>query len=178
VIGLAWAAGIYWLEPAYAWWMLPVLGSLALSIPVSVYSSRVSLGRRLRDAGLFLIPEESEVPHELRIAGVHASRAGEGPRFIDAVVDPDVNAIAGAVSQHHARSSARMQSHRERVIAAAVQRGPDALTDHQKLFFLANPPALVQLHQQIRISPAAHPGWHVARLAAVFSDRAALRSAS
>jgi len=166
VIGLAWAVGIYWLEPAYAWWMFPVLGALALSIPVSVYSSRVSLGRRLRDARLFLIPEESDMPRELRIVGVHASLAGEGPRFIDAVVDPDVNEIAGAVSPRHVRSSARMQSHCERVVAAAVERGPDALTDRQKLFFLANPPALVQLHHQIRSSPAAHPGWHAARLLA------------
>jgi membrane glycosyltransferase len=86
--------------------MLPVLGSLAVSVPASVYSSRVSLGRRLRDSGLFLIREEAEVPHELRIVGVHASRAAVPHRFIDAVVDPDISAIAGAVSPRHGRPSA------------------------------------------------------------------------
>ena len=47
---LGWGAAVYWLAPSYIWWLLPVVGALALSIPISVYSSRVSLGRALRRA--------------------------------------------------------------------------------------------------------------------------------
>ena len=55
---MLWAGGVFWLNPSFVWWLLPVAGALIVSIPVSVYSSRVSLGRTLRKAGLFVIPEE------------------------------------------------------------------------------------------------------------------------
>lgn len=61
-IGLAWAFGLYWLNPSYLLWLVPVAGALALSIPLSVFTSRASLGARVRRAGLFLIPEESVSP--------------------------------------------------------------------------------------------------------------------
>jgi membrane glycosyltransferase len=44
------------------WWLLPVAVALLLSVPLSVYSSRVSLGRALRRWRLFLIPEETDPP--------------------------------------------------------------------------------------------------------------------
>src|SRR4029453_7304360 len=63
LLGGVWAATVYWFDSSYAWWLLlPVVGPLALSIPISVYSSRVSLGRALRRARLLLIPEESTPP--------------------------------------------------------------------------------------------------------------------
>src|SRR5262249_29347883 len=58
VLGGVWATAMYWLAPSYAWWFFPLAGALTLSIPLSVYTSRVSLGRRLRRAKMFLIPEE------------------------------------------------------------------------------------------------------------------------
>ena len=48
LLGVVWAGGVYWLNPAFLWWLLPVVGALIISIPISVYSSRVSLGRRPR----------------------------------------------------------------------------------------------------------------------------------
>ena len=66
LIGLVWAAAVYSLNPGFLWWLLPVLGALIVAIPLSVLSSRVSLGRKLRDAGLFVIPEESHPPREIQ----------------------------------------------------------------------------------------------------------------
>lgn len=40
-------------------------GALVVAVPVSVLTSRVAAGRRLREAGLFLTPEEGEPPAEL-----------------------------------------------------------------------------------------------------------------
>ncbi len=173
VVGLVWAGGVYWLAPWYAWWLLPVVGALALSIPISVYSSRVSLGRALRRAGLFLIPEETDPPEELRTLSAHTERAA--PRFVDAVVDPLANAVACATSPPHARSSPSARWRRQRAVAAAVEGGPDALTDRQKLFFLADPAALSQLHFHVWVSPAAHPAWLAAAAPGIIPDHAALR---
>lgn len=164
LIGLVWGAGIYWIDPPYTWWMLPVVGALALSMPISVYSSRVSLGRAMRRARLFLIPEEVDPPRELRIVRAHA---GGGPAlgFVDAVVDPAVNAVAvacAASSSRAYRSGAR-KARCDRAIAAAVEQGPNALSDRQKLYFLTNPIALSELYTQVTACPAAHPDWHVSR---------------
>ena len=57
-----WIAGIYWLGSAVFLWLLPVAIPLLLSIPLSVYSSRASLGRALRRCRLFQIPEERFPP--------------------------------------------------------------------------------------------------------------------
>ena len=175
LIGLAWGAGIYWIHPPYTWWLLPVVGALALSMPISVYSSRVSLGRAMRRAKLFLIPEETEPPRVLRAMVAHANSAGEAAQFVHAVVDPAVNAIAisCAATSAGARRSAAKRSRCDRAIAKAVEQGPGALTDGQKLFFLTDPIALSRLHAQVSTSPAAHPGWRVAAVADVLGNGAA-----
>ena len=74
-IGVAWAAGVWWLNPQFLPWLLPVVGALIVSIPLSVYTSSVALGRRLRARGLFLIPEETE-PGRGTARDAPASRTG------------------------------------------------------------------------------------------------------
>jgi membrane glycosyltransferase len=71
LLGIAWTAGMTWLNPALFWWVLPLGGAVALSIPVSVLSSRVGAGRIARALRLFTIPEEAHPPRELRDAWRH-----------------------------------------------------------------------------------------------------------
>lgn len=179
LLGVAWAAAVYWLDSSYTWWLLlPVVGALALSIPISVYSSRVSLGRLLRRARLLLIPEEAAPPAELRSVRARLDPVDPGPGFVDAVVNPRVNAIACAVSASHPRLSPRAQSRRHRAVAAAVRGGARALTDQQKLFFLTDALALSQLHFEIWTSPAAHSSWRAACLPGGRPYQTALQHAS
>jgi membrane glycosyltransferase len=42
LIGCAWAGFVYWLEPGFLWWLAPIVGALAVSIPLSVLTSRVA----------------------------------------------------------------------------------------------------------------------------------------
>ena len=108
----------------------------------------------------------------------HLAGAGEAPRFVDAVVDPLVNAAVCAASPPHVRFSPGMQSRRAHAVAVAVQRGPLALTDGQKLFFLTDPVALSQLHFRVWEPGAAHPAWRPADVGDALADSAALRKAS
>jgi membrane glycosyltransferase len=62
LLGLCAAATSYYYVPDYFWWFLPVLCGILLSIPLSMFSSSVTLGRSLRRAGLFLTPEERQPP--------------------------------------------------------------------------------------------------------------------
>jgi membrane glycosyltransferase len=178
LLGGAWAAGVYWVEPWYLWWVSPVVGALLLSIPISVYSSRISVGRALRRAGLLVIPEETEPPEELRIMRAQLEGAAEGPRFIDAVVDPLVNAVACAVAAPHCRFSPRMEKRRQQAISQAVTEGPHALSDLQKRRFLSDPVALGQLHFEVWSAEDVHPAWHGVDIVDAAGDRAALAAAS
>ena len=80
LLGIAWTLLVAWLNPRFLWWLSPIVGSLILSIPVSVISSRVKLGLRARDEKLFLIPEEYDTPRELRATDEYTSTRTAGMR--------------------------------------------------------------------------------------------------
>jgi membrane glycosyltransferase len=64
-VALGWLAGVAALHWSLVWWLLPIVVALALSVPVSVYSSRVALGRAFRRRRLFVTPEETRRPELL-----------------------------------------------------------------------------------------------------------------
>jgi membrane glycosyltransferase len=146
LLGLAWAALVYGLDPSFLWWLLPVVGALLLSIPVSVYTSRVSLGKAARRAGLFVIPEELDPPEELRAA--HAARPGAAPLpgFAEAVADPVVNALVCASGVARLQQPEAARRERDRLVEHARRHGPAALPPRQKLMLLNDPIALSRLH--------------------------------
>ena len=159
LLGVLWAAGVYWLNPAFLWWLLPIVGALMLSIPLSVYTSRLGLGRRLRAARLFLIPEESQPPEEIRTMMRAIAAAPPPPGFIDAVVDPETNALACAAAVARFTRTGRMQNHRLQKVDLALVEGPGALSPASKLRLLGDPIALSRLHWRVWTSPDAHETW-------------------
>jgi membrane glycosyltransferase len=154
---------VYWLNPAFLWWLLPVVGALILSIPLSVYSSRTSLGRRARRARLFMIPEESWPPREIRVAHKGVRRAARTADFREAVVDPVVNAVVCASGVARLRTSEAVSNERRRVVQAALERGPGALQPRDRMTLLNDPLSLAHLHFQVWASPHAAPVWLGAR---------------
>jgi membrane glycosyltransferase len=57
-----WIAASAWFDPALFVWLLPVAIPLLLSIPLSVYSSRISAGGAIRRLHLFQVPKENSPP--------------------------------------------------------------------------------------------------------------------
>jgi membrane glycosyltransferase len=163
LIGVAWAAGVYWLSPAYLWWLLPVVGALIVSIPLSVYSSRVSMGRWARAAGFFLMPEESRPPAELQRVAESMVRPAQLPGFVEAVVDPLTNAMICAAGMARLNEPAAVRAARERLVADALHHGPARLRDSQKNALLRDTFALSALHFQVWTSREAHAAWREAQ---------------
>ena len=157
LLGIGWAAGVYWLDPSFLWWLLPIVGALMLSIPLSVYTSRATIGRNLRDKGLFVIPEELNPPPEIRSMMESVKHAAPMPGFVDAVVDPLINALACAAGT--ARATRARSANDERLVRDALHGGPDALNDAQKNLLLGNVLALSRLHGLVWSSRDAHPFW-------------------
>jgi membrane glycosyltransferase len=129
---------------------------------VSVYTSRVSLGRRLRRKGLFLIPEELQPPTEIRAAIMNIDRDAPTPSFVDAVVDPALNALICATGWPRARVSRSLGEERRHLVHMALSRGPDALADAQKMRLIDDPDALAELHAAVWTSADVHPSWRKA----------------
>ncbi|ATB33264.1 glucans biosynthesis glucosyltransferase MdoH [Melittangium boletus] len=76
-VGVGVAALAFAINPGLLWWLAPVVAGLLLSIPLSVWTSRASLGAWASRLGLFLIPEESEPPEVLTRAQELAAREME-----------------------------------------------------------------------------------------------------
>jgi membrane glycosyltransferase len=163
LLGLLWAGTVYWLNPSFLWWLLPVVGALMLSIPLSVFSSRVSLGRRLRAARMFLIPEESMPPPELEQTRRTVRAAATPPGFIDAVVAPTINALVCAVGVARNERSASVHHARTALVQRALRDGPDALAKTEKTILLNDPISMSLLHFEAWTSLGAHAVWRDAR---------------
>lgn len=165
LLGVAWAGFVYWLDPSFLWWLAPVVGAIMLSIPISVFTSRVGLGRGLRAAGLFVIPEERQPPPALSTTAAVTAATPALPGFVDAVVDPAVNALvccAAGRRVHTARQAERSAA----LAREAAADGPAGLSEARRLALLDDADALSRLHFTVWSSPAAHPGWLAATAAA------------
>ena len=149
LIGVLWAGGVYWLNPAFLWWLAPVVGALILSIPLSVFSSRISLGRRMRRWRFFLIPEEANPPRELRWTQAGVRRAAEPPGFKEAVTDPVLNAMACSASVARLKPSASKVQRLTEMVQKGLESGPQGLTATQKNLLLDDPISLSRLHFQV-----------------------------
>ncbi len=184
LIGAAWGAFMWALEPSLFWWFTPVLSGMVLSVPLSVWTSRRSLGARARSIGLFLTPEETQPPAEiislrshLKIHDLTGDPTPLRPHagLAEAILDPYVNAIHVSLlrekqlnpvyAEQFAKlgvGSDRVQTLGEKLLA----EGPDKLTGPERMLVMADQRLMVWLHQQSwqRSGEALAPWWRAAIL--------------
>jgi membrane glycosyltransferase len=156
-LAAAWGIAVYAATPSYFWWLLPVIGPLLIAVPASVWSSRVSVGARARRAGMFVIPEETDPPRELREVRDELERMPFLGGFIDAVVAPLRNAVACAAARAPAAPRTSPQT------LAAMQGGALVPDRRQRLDLLDDARALAALHRRIWLSNAAYLHWRPQR---------------
>lgn len=168
VVGLAWAAYVYTIKAEFLAWLLPVAGSLVLAIPISVWSSRAGLGRWFRGRRLFLIPEESFPPRELRWLRAAVRRAtGRLPGFREAVADPLPNALACAVCLARERQPLPARQAKLALQRKALLQGPEALDDAERNLLTSDPACLAELHLAVwSAEPAGAGRWGIVAAAA------------
>ncbi|WP_428385513.1 glucans biosynthesis glucosyltransferase MdoH [Nevskia ramosa] len=159
VLGVLWAALVYYLEPAFLWWLLPVVGALMLAIPLSVWSSKVTLGKTFKNGRFFLIPEEAVPPRELRWTALGFKRAPEYSDFRVAVTDPIANALVCSAGTARAFHSDATKRERLALLQTALIQGPAKLDANQKNMLLTDSIALSRLHHLVWTSTEAHKSW-------------------
>ncbi|HWO41810.1 MAG TPA: glucans biosynthesis glucosyltransferase MdoH [Candidatus Eisenbacteria bacterium] len=161
-LAMAWAAGIYWINPLALWLLAPVLLGAILAIPIAVYSSRSTLGLAARRCGLFLIPEEigakeSIVTHKQNLLASRKRNASpfESLDGLERVLrDPHANAIHVALLRRALGGvSVTIRQLQEKVLC----EGTESLSPVEKKRLLLNPTALVELHLMITREASGPP---------------------
>ncbi|HEU4621941.1 MAG TPA: glucans biosynthesis glucosyltransferase MdoH, partial [Burkholderiaceae bacterium] len=170
LIALTWGTGVWLVDRSGLPWLMPILGALAIAVPVSVLTSRAATGRRARALGLFVIPEENAVPPVLTEARRYAQAARWTATFADAVLDAQVqHACQEAHGQRRASRGLKAVSFAARVDVALVG-GPQALTPRDRMALLSHPAALAELRSRVLTEHVAHPGWFDRRTSGASQD--------
>jgi membrane glycosyltransferase len=171
-IGLIWGTAIWRLDHPAFWWFAPVVAGMVLSIPVSVLTSRASIGEKARRLGLFVTPEETAPPPELAALRARMATLEESgqtaPRpadsgLADAVLDPYVNAIHVSLLREKRQNPANAQAITEMGIGKPEVRslcekllveGPERMQRPDKLLILSDAEGLLWLHRQAWLRPS------------------------
>ena len=163
VFGVVWGLSMFVLLPGFFWWLSPVLAGLVLSVPLSIFFSKASVGLHARELGLFLTPEETDPPRELRQLGKNLDecyrhlqpfeplRADYG--LMQAVLDPYINAMHVALlRQRKASEEARewFTLLRERLL----REGPAGFSPKEKMALLLDAESMIWLHRELWTCPA------------------------
>ena len=174
LIGAAWGWFTWQLEPGLFWWFTPVLAGMVFSIPLSVLTSRRTLGARAKQAGLFLTPEETRPPmelvslrsrmaiHDLTEAEYESDRCRPHVGLARAVLDPYVNAIHVTLlreknlnpvyAEQFVKLGAGTDAVRE-LGEKLLAVGPDKLKSAERMAVMADQRVMVWLHQQAWVRP-------------------------
>ncbi len=148
VFAAFWILAVFWINPAASWWVLPVALPMIFSAPLSVYTSKVSLGRAFKKSGLFLIPEELDPPEIVRgLRDALAERNAERLRgFILAAVDPEALAVHGGIMRGKSpRSAAAVERNRE-LREKVLSDGPKSLSASERARLLNDADSMAALH--------------------------------
>jgi membrane glycosyltransferase len=158
LLACAWGGSVYWLNREYFWWLTPILAALVLSVPLSVWMSRLRLGDAARRAGLFLTPEEVRRPPELvdYAEALRAAREKESslsPQERDgvarAVVDPFVNALHRWMLREPRPLRASIRAVRSKLVERALVEGPSGLDPRARKILLSDPACVDELHRRV-----------------------------
>ncbi|MDX2187142.1 MAG: glucans biosynthesis glucosyltransferase MdoH [Opitutaceae bacterium] len=163
LFGAVWAASSYILVPSFFWWASPVMAGMILSIPISIFLSNNSFGRRALGVGLFVTPEESRPPYELRrltqnlaecykhLQPLEPLRTDYG--LLQAVVDPYVNAVhVSLLRQRKPSEESRDYFHSLRL--RLLRDGPSSITVKEKMALLLDAESMIWLHEELWRSPS------------------------
>jgi membrane glycosyltransferase len=172
LIGGLWGWFTWKLDPGLFWWFTPVLAGMVFSVPLSVLTSRRSLGAYAKSLGLFLTPEETKPPmelvslrsrmkiHELTEDEKFPARNHAG--LAAAVLDPYVNAIHVTLlrekelnpvyAEQFKKIGAGTEAVRE-LGEKLLALGPEKLKSSERLAVMADQRVMVWLHQQVWLRP-------------------------
>jgi membrane glycosyltransferase len=179
-LALGWIVSISWMNPASSVWLLPIATPLFLSIPLSVYSSRVSLGRVVKRWRLFLIPEEIAPPQvikDLKASLTERQREKWRPKgFVRAATDPYANLVHVGLLRGKIPKSEDARVRNKKFLEKMLKEGPASLTPAEGAHLLRDAESMAALHHGVwhmsHSDSASEPAVSQADQASVIKDQA------
>ncbi|WP_293619783.1 glucans biosynthesis glucosyltransferase MdoH [Salinisphaera sp.] len=160
LLALGWGGLLLWYTPGFAPWLAPILVPLILAPAITVLTSRADLGIWMRRHDLQLIPEERNAPAELaRVVELETDAPPEAG-FVEAVVDPVINAMHVGMQGHERRFAPPIAEYRRELAERVLDHGPESLSVDEKRRLLADSAQMHWLHVEVWAEmPAAWAGW-------------------
>lgn len=169
VFGIVWGFSSFILSRGFFYWLSPVLTGLVLSIPVSIALSKLRLGQSAKAVRLFLTPEETVPPYELRrlrqnlaecykhMRPLEVLRADYG--LLQAVLDPYVNAVHVSMLRQR-KPSEESRDYFAQLRTRLLREGPSGFTTKEKMALLLDAESMIWLHRELwRVPSHALAEW-------------------
>jgi membrane glycosyltransferase len=152
LLAVLWTVLLAMTMPNLLWWFSPVILGFLLAIPLSAWTSRVSVGEWARKHGLFLIPEELDPPDAVRRFEAELTRRsstrnlpGNGlARVLRDEKAWEIHLSFLSATPCSAEDPLR-QNYLEKLELQVQQQGPDALASRERRDLLLDPDALRKL---------------------------------
>jgi membrane glycosyltransferase len=154
LLGAVWTVLLLATAPKLFWWFSPVLAGFFLAIPISVWSSRVSLGEWARNRGLLLTPEEVDPPPILLTLDREIEQAASRPSAkvedgLERVLnDPEVRSVHLSMLSEGKPKDDLGRHHLEGLELKYRHDGAAALTTREKRDLLLDAEAIHSLVAQ------------------------------
>ncbi|HEY8991214.1 MAG TPA: glucans biosynthesis glucosyltransferase MdoH [Luteolibacter sp.] len=162
--GIGWTALALWIGKSFTLWMSPILLGMLLSVPMSVFTSRVRYGKALRKQGIFAIPEELNPPEVMKLAdAAHAAvdpaltaNAAGREGIVAAVVDPYVNGVHVSLLD-----PADPEADHSELAERMLKEGVGSLKKNELTDLLYHGPSMLMMHRAVWSRPfeMLHVSW-------------------
>ena len=163
--GLITAALAWWvIAPSYFYWLTPLLAGLIFSIPLAVFTSRVSWGDLFARLGLLKTPDEWQVPYELKVLRDHMEVSESTNHFSDTfaserglttvLIDPYLNGVHVSLLRKKKESQKQDRTHFKVLCGRLLREGPASLNPKEQLTLLRDATSVSFLHRQLWLLPS------------------------
>jgi membrane glycosyltransferase len=154
--GIGWTALALWIGKSFTLWMSPILLGMLVSVPMSVFTSRVRYGKALRRQGIFAIPEELHPPEVMKLAdAAHAAvdpaltaNAAGREGIVAAVVDPYVNGVHVSLLD-----PADPEADHSELAERMLKEGVGSLKKNELTDLLYHGPSMLMMHRAVWSRP-------------------------
>jgi membrane glycosyltransferase len=157
LLGLVWGLLMYLVNPGFFMWLSPVVIGLAVSWPLSVWTSRVSWGDFLAARGLLMTPTDTAPAKEIQLYRENLERRPapepfnltQEQGFARAVTIPRVFALHASLAANRRRHPPAQLEALRKLVAKALTSGPQSLSAREKIALLNDQASLRTLHHEI-----------------------------
>jgi len=133
-----------------ALWLLPVALPLLLAAPLSVLTSQVRFGQRVRALGLLVTPEESRTPSVLRHAWANARQVVPAPRWPDVVTDPWLfEVVRLSMGQRNTARGTRGRTRHRLLQRLLREQDAEAISPAERMRLMSEPQSIAHLRDRL-----------------------------